>query len=151
MTFECCGIRCTEQSLCEIEGGSVMVTVAPKDVRRVRLRHGVQAPHPLLQVVMGVLLIGFGYFPATHFVHFVRHGGVFFEVEALIIPLVFLRARLVARALKRGHFLEVEEATGVKRLLFQRTPSPRILDGFLADVERCYGFKIERDASRGRV
>jgi hypothetical protein len=100
---------------------------------------------------MGILLIGFGYFPAAHFVHFVRHGGVLFEVEALIIPLVFLGARLVARALKRGYFLEVEEATGVKRPLSQRTPSPRMMDEFLADIECCYGFKIERDAFRGRI
>ena len=54
--IECCGVRCTERELTEVEGGRVMVRVGRDDVQRVRLRHGIQAPHPLLQVGMGLAL-----------------------------------------------------------------------------------------------
>jgi predicted outer membrane lipoprotein len=139
-----CGIRCTEQKLCEIDSGRVMVLVAKEDIRRITLRYGTQAPHPMLQVIMGVILIGLGYFPALHFIHWLQHGGVFFTLEGWIMPLVVAGAWAIISALKRGYFLEIEQDQGTKRLAFGKKPEPVELERFVGEVERWCGVRVSR-------
>ena len=115
---EYCGIRCTERSLCEIDSGKVMVTVPRQDITRITLRYGTQAPHPVIQVVMGLLLTGLGYFPIAHLIDWLRHGGAFLTLEAWIVPFPVVGILTVIGAFKRGYFLLVDERQGSKRLSF---------------------------------
>ena len=142
--IECCGIRCSEQNLSEIDTGKIMVTVPRQEVRRITLRHGTQAPHPVLQFVMGLALIGPGYFPARHLVHWLRHGGTFLSDELWIIPFVVAGVWMAFSAFSRGYFLEVELQQGSKRLAFDHEPAFTELEKFLGNVEKCYGLAIVR-------
>ena len=129
-----------------MEGGSVVIEVARDDVQRVTLRHGLQAPHPLLQILMGCALVAAGYFPAAHLIHWFRHGGTFFTFEAFVIPFAFLGLSMVVTALRSGYYLDVEERQGRKRLLFRPEPNAGDLQRFADDAERCLGLRITREA-----
>jgi hypothetical protein len=145
MMTECAGIHCTERDLSEIDSGKIMVTVSKEDVRRITLCYGIQAPNPTAQIIMGLLLMGTGYFPILHLIHWIQHGGVFLTLESWIIPFVVAGAWVFVSAFKRGFFLDVEENQGRKRLAFRHNPDPNELDSFVGTVEQCFGLKISRD------
>jgi hypothetical protein len=144
VSTECCGVRCTPQGLAEVDSGSVVVQVQKDDVQALTLRHGLQAPHPVLQVLMGCALVALGYLPAAHLVQWFRRGGTFFTIEAFVIPFVFLGMSMVVSALRCGHFLEVEQRNDRKRLAFRPRPDPDDLERFVEEAERCLGLKITR-------
>ena len=73
---------------------------------------------------------------------------VFFDIEALYAPVVATGLWMIFRAFKRGHFLEIETASGSKRLEFQGRPAVEALNTFVAEIERYYGFRVERDDPR---
>ena len=142
----CCGIRLTQQNLSEIDSGRIMVTIAREDIRRVTLRHGIQASHPIIQLFAGIILSGLGYFPIRHFVHWFQHGGFYFDVEALILVPVVAGLFLVVGAFKKGYFLEVELPRANKRLSFERNPDPTELQNLIRLIEEHYTLKVLRDA-----
>jgi len=144
-TSECCGIRCTDQNLCEIDSGKIMVVVAKQNIRRITLRHGFQALHPVLQTIAGCVLVAFGYFPILHLLNWMRHGGgILAHAVAWCLPVVVIGIALILSAFKRGYFLDIEQPNGNSRLAFRRRPDDQKLDEFLATVEHRYNLKISR-------
>jgi hypothetical protein len=142
---ECCGIRCTEQNLCEIDSGKIMVLVPRQGIRRITLRYGFQAPHPILQIGAGCILLAFGYFPILHLVNWMRHGGeLLADAVAFLLPVVVVGIVLIISAFKCGYFLEVEQPNGNSRLAFRGRPNSQKLEEFLAAVERRYNLRISR-------
>ena len=128
--IECCGIRCTEGALSEIEANRVVITVPKKDIVRITLRHGVQAPNPTIQILFGLALASVGYFPLRSLIYWMQHGGILLWTEQLIMVVAGLGVWTTFEALKRGYFLEIQLAKGFKRLAF---------------IERNYGIAVLRE------
>jgi hypothetical protein len=149
-SVECCGLRCINGSLSEIDSARVMVAVPCQSVQRIALRYGLQAPHPIRQSIVGAILLGLGCFPLMHLIHGLRHGGVFIDLEAWLIPLPVAGGWALAGALKRGLYLEVHQRHGSTcRLAFDRDPEPEALQQLLASIERSCGVAVAREDFRG--
>lgn len=140
---ECAGVRCTPAALSEIDGPRVVVSVPRTSARGVTLRHGFQAPSPVLQILLGSALAALGYWPARHLVHWFRHGGTFVSVEAGGIAFAFLGVWMIVTALRRGYFLSVETEQGRKRLEMRGPVSPGELEAFRRGVARVWGMEIQ--------
>ncbi len=145
LPVECCGIRCSEQNLAEIDSGRIMVIITKAGIQRITLRYGLQAPHPIRQTLIGVVLTAFGYYPALYLLRWVQRGGVLLSSVLWIVPIVVIGIATIFGAFKRGHFLHVEGRQGDKRLAFRRKPDPRELEIFLAAVESSYRLEISRE------
>lgn len=141
---ECCGVICDDARLVEIEDGSVAVSIPRQDVKRIGLRDGILAPHPIIQTIFGLALASLAYFPVRHLIHWLQHGGTLFTFEIWVIAFASIGAWLVVTALRRGVFFEVETAQGTKRLAFQKRPEAAALDAFVKSIEQRYGMRVEK-------
>lgn len=144
--MECCSLRCANGSLYEMNSGRVMVAAPCYSIRRIALRHGRQAPHPIRQSIAGVILLAAAVFPLMHLIHWLRHGGVFIDVEAWLLPVPVVGGWALFSAMKRGFYLEIEQNDGKRlRLAFAPDPDPKALDDFLAFVEQACALKVSRE------
>ncbi len=144
----CCGLVCDADRLMEVQRDRILLGVNLLDVRRVTLRHGLQAPHPIAQVAAGALLLATAYFPAAHLLHWFLHGGLILTEEAWLVALAALGGWMLLTAFRRGFFLVVEGPAGRKRFAFRPDPDARQLDAFLAAIEARSGQTVGRDESR---
>ncbi len=140
------GIVLTDKNLVEISGGKPMVRVDREDIQQITLRHGLIAPHPLIQCIAGLAMVGIGYYPYRMFLHWQRDGGAFHLGFAMVTPFVFLGAWLIFTTFKRGYFLDVQLQSDRKRLTFDATPTSQALESFVARLESELGMKILRSA-----
>jgi hypothetical protein len=143
--IEHCGIRCTAEALLEFEGGRLMVTIPRNEIQRIGIRYGIQAPHPMLQVILGLGLASVAYFPLRELIDWLRHGGTLFTVVDLLLFLPIVGAWTAWEALKRGYFFEVQSSAGIKRLAFAKKPQPAALDEMIAFIEQNYGIAVLRE------
>jgi len=142
---ECCGVICDEKRLMEVEHGRVAVFIARQDVQQIALRDGLQAPHPIIQFVIGLCLVSLALIPIMHLIEWATHGGTFFDAELWIVAFfVVIGVYLVFTAFRRGLFFEVRTPGGTKRLTFHKRPQPEILDPFVKSIEQRYGLHIQR-------
>lgn len=140
--IECCGVNCDDNQLFEREAGCVVITVPRRDIKQLTLCDGLLAPHPNLQIMLGLLLASLAYLPIRHLIPWFRDGGIFFTIELGIIAIALIGVWLVISAFRRGLFLEAETESGVRRLQFDRHPAPSELESFLKAVERRYSLRI---------
>jgi hypothetical protein len=145
VAVECSGIRCSEKSLSEMDGRKIAVSVFRPDIRKITYRHGVLAPHPLLQILAGIILIATGYFPAEHIFRWLQNGGTLFGEELLIFIFAGIGVYLILTARRRGYFLDIELPKGRERLAFKGEPNPNELEAFFSAVEQCHGVKVLRE------
>jgi hypothetical protein len=142
---ECCGIRCTDTGLFEMEGSKVMVSVQKSEIQRITLRHGIQAPNPTLQIIFGLAVASVGYFPIRELILWLQHGGTIFSTYHFLIIVSAIGIWTVFEAVKRGYFLEVQTTAGTKRLAFAKRPDEETLRGLMEFIERNYDKPILRE------
>jgi hypothetical protein len=147
--IEFCGIRCTSERLYEIDSGRIMVEVSKRDVQWIKLRYGLQAPHPLFQFIVGVVVASPGLWGAMAFVKLASGGEKLLKYAALMVPMAVVGAFVAISALKRGYFLDIELSQGHKRIAFHRRPHAEGMTTFLAAVEAKLERRIEREADPG--
>lgn len=133
------GIRCTRENLYELEGDRIMISVARNEVRRIELRYGVRAPHPILQLIAGAALFGVGIVGLGIFGVALQRGGRLAGTAALTIPFGVVGVGLVVGAFRRGYSLEVELLEGRKRMHFNAKVSPEQMKNFISAIERQWG------------
>jgi hypothetical protein len=142
--IECCGVRCDDKQLVEVEDGRVMVSVERHCVRQITLRYGVMSPHPILQGLIGMVLASLGFIPAAHLIEWSLHGGEFLAIEAGLVGLSVVGIWLIATSLRRGYFLEVQEKSSRKRLQLRPAPEAEKLASFVRAVEEAWGVNVAR-------
>jgi hypothetical protein len=142
--IECCGIVCDDARLEEIEDGSVAVSIPWQNVKRITLRDGILAPHPILQIVFGLAFASLAYFPVRHLIDWLQHGGTLFTLELWVIAFASIGVWFTLTAFRRGLFFEVETVQGTKRLVFQKHPEPALLDNFVKSIEKRFGTRVEK-------
>jgi hypothetical protein len=145
-SLACAGIQCDGKSLREIDSGRVMVLLPRADIRRIILRHGSPAQHPVIQVIAGFVLLAIGLFPALHLLHWMRYGGTIILEENLLFLFPVLGIWFIYGGFVRRHFLEVEIPIGNKKLQFQGKPQLREIRSFLKAAENRFGYKVEEAA-----
>jgi len=131
MSLECCGIIIIDATLCEIDDGSIAIRVPITEVKRVVLGYGFQSPHPILQMILGLVFICMGVFAALAFLNFLVQGGAFPKLGAGLIAFGFIGVWLVAKGINRGFYLDVISAQGRRRLGFDDEASPEKMRSFL--------------------
>jgi hypothetical protein len=136
MSNGCCGIVFINDSICEIDDGLIAIRLPITEVKRVVLGYGFQSPHPLLQMILGLVFIGMGVFAALAFLNFLIQGGTFPRLGAGLIAFGFIGVWLLAKAVNRGFYLDVYSAQGRRRLGFDDEASPQKMKDFLPTLAR---------------
>lgn len=147
--FQCGGVLCDERRLGELADGAVLVSINCSDIQRVALKHGVQAPHPLIQSAFGLVLTLVGLVPVVHFVAWMMVGGTFHALEACLAVFALIGPWLIFTAFRRGYYLQVDGPEGRKRLDFARSVRPEDVDQFITLVERAHPLKVVREHQVG--
>ena len=109
-----------------IESGRVVLTVYRNDIRRIILRRGWQAQHPIIQIVVGGLLLAPGVILLL--VAFSADGAMVLRTLGGGVFLVILGGWLLFEGLRRGHFLLVETTMGWKKLTVSMPQDARGVD-----------------------
>ena len=143
------GISFTESAVTEVESGQVMVCVARLDARRISLRYASRAQRPLVQFIMGAVLLGMGFIPLQNLHGWVSHGGMIFYFALLLFGLPVVGAWLIFESFSRGYFLDIEQSSGSKKLLFHGKVGPEQIEEFLKAAENQMGYRIDRITPMG--
>ncbi|HZL34649.1 MAG TPA: hypothetical protein VFC78_05010 [Tepidisphaeraceae bacterium] len=148
--IEFAGIRCSAEQLLEIDSGRVMVLVSRPDILRIAACHGLQALHPIIQFVAGVIVTAIGLIPVPYIIGWIHHGGTLILGSKLLLVLAPIGLWLIAESFARGYFLRIETTKGSKRLAFHGKPRAHDVEMFLQSVENRFGYKIEREIATRR-
>lgn len=143
----CGGIQCDGKSLREIDSGRVMVLLPRADIRRIILRHGSPAQHPVIQVIAGFVLLAIGLFPAVHLLHWMRYGGMIILEGNLLFLFPVLGIWFIYGGFIRRYYLEVETPTGNKKLEFRGKPQLSEIRSFLSTMKSTFGYNCEEAIS----
>ena len=131
MSLQCCGIIIINDTLCEIDDGSIAIRVRIAEVNRVVLGHGFQAPHPILQIGLGLVFMGLGCMAGIHLLYLITEGGDFIRLEAGLIAFGIVGVWLVGKAVNRGFYLDVYSTQGLRRLGFDDEATAEKMRTFL--------------------
>jgi hypothetical protein len=142
---EYCGVRCDPDRLVEIDHGRIMAVVKRSEILRIALDRGFQAPHPIRQAVVGVLLLGVGYFPARHLVDWFLHGGVMLGLELGLIAFAAMGVWILINALRSGYYLDVQLSTGQQRIAFSSEATAEGVGAFVQTIEEQLGLSVVRN------
>ncbi|HWE95966.1 MAG TPA: hypothetical protein VG269_18530 [Tepidisphaeraceae bacterium] len=142
----CAGIQFDAKSLREVDSGRVMVLLSRADIRRVTLRHGSPAQHPVVQVIAGFIMLAMGALPTLYFLHWMREGGRFILHIATMFLFPVLGVWFIYGGFIRRHYLDVETSTGNKKLQFSGKPQLVEIRSFLKTAENSFGYKVEEAA-----
>ncbi len=137
------GVCCNSDQLFELDNGQVMVVVRREDIRRIVLKHGFQAPHPILQGGLGIVLTVLGCYPLVHLIEWTQRGGTLLSAEMWFIPLGIIGIVQAISAVQRGYFLEVDSEQGRKRLAFEKICDAGDVKKFVQTIETLYGMEMK--------
>jgi hypothetical protein len=112
------GVRAGPDGLSEVEDGRLMVFIPWAEIRRVELVHGRVAERPVVQVIIGAALIAVACWPLLHLAYWALHGGMFLRAEAWLVAAGGVGAYMIWHALRSGWYVEVEAASGTRKLVF---------------------------------
>jgi hypothetical protein len=141
----CEGVEFRIDGIWSIEVGAMKKLIPADEIQHISLRRGVEAPRPLVQTAVGVVIFGFGCTPflnISRFMEWSRHQFVP-VYDALVLPLVILGVWLVYRAWRRGVFLEVQTPSSSRRVFFVRQPSTSSAVKALSEAGHRFGYSVE--------
>ncbi len=144
--LECRGIRMTPEGIGVIESGRVVLTLLKSDVQRIILRRGMQAQHPVIQLIFGIVLLVTGLIPLPFMVFFPDVGVIAMKLGVGALVLVILGGWLLFESLRRGYFLDVETKSGWKKLPLSKGHDIVEFESFLRAAKDTLGYPIEADA-----
>ena len=138
--LDCNNVRFTVDYVCSIVDGRRQIVLNRSDVQQIVLRYGYQAPRPVIQLLLGFVLLGFIFLPLYHVWRVFNYGGRFFGWEAFWGGFSAIGAWLIYDALKKGWYLDVRTADGHRKLAFTQGADPSQLLAFLerAKNDLCY-------------
>lgn len=139
------GVRCEPDRLVETDNGRAIVVVSRKEIQRISLDHGLQAPHPVRQAIVGVLLISVGYFPARHLLDWFLRGGVIVGLELGLIAFAAMGIWILLNALTRGYYLDVQQPDRQQRFTFRPGATREGVEAFVLLIEQQHGLQVERN------
>jgi len=143
MSLACCGVACLEENICEMDGTGVAVRVPIGEVRSVTLGHGYQAPHHIIQLILGGLLIVPGFWAGFVLIRWALHRGDFGIPDGIFLAIALAGIWLVATALAKGYYLDVHTTAGRRRLRFDENVTPEEIRSFLPTLDVHLGVPIE--------
>jgi hypothetical protein len=141
--IEYCGVRCEPEYFCTMDGRMRKNVVARSRVSRVVLDRGLQAARPMVQMLIGIALIGFLAWPLYRLWFLFRYGGIAFGREGALGALSILGGWLVYDAFRKGWFLKLETRFGAHKLPFAKGALPDGLEDFVQRVHSELGIAIE--------
>lgn len=147
MTIAQCGNIClTADALGETDRAQVLVSVPKKKIRSVTLRNGFKVAHPILQILMGLVLVAIGGLPVLHVFRWATTGGTFVILEAAAAPLAILGVWQIASAVVPGYFLQLQLDDASRKLAFGGGCIRPAIEAFLASVEHRWNISVDREA-----
>jgi hypothetical protein len=120
-SFDCGNIRFNEDSIKELEGTQVMVSIPRADVVSIELRYGNSVEKPIMQTISGTVLclLGFsiGVWPLVGYLsHANSQGSGYLAPIAFAVPLILLGIYTMAPVVRRCNYLLVTTASGSRKL-----------------------------------
>jgi len=117
--------------------------VRRSSIHRAGLRYGVQAQHPALLFILGVVLCGTLAWPVLRVVDFLANGGTLFGYDFYIGSLAVLGGWLVYDAVKRGWVLTLALERSTVKLAFDKGAEIEGLRKFVRHARAETGLWIE--------
>ncbi len=143
--FEYEGVRFGDEGVADVEGGRVGLYVPRAQIDRLTVRYGARSLHPILQLVMGLLLVGLGLLPAIHLVMWAVKGGTIHLLEVAMIVMLIIGVWLIIDAPRRGYLIDVAGSGGRKRLLFASGASKTGVEAFAGRARERFGYDVQID------
>jgi hypothetical protein len=125
-----------------LEDGHIVKSIKKTSIQKITVKNGFQAPHPVVQVFMGLVVSLVGLFPVLHVAFILLFGGRFWGLEAFLAGALLLGPWLVYDACKRGYSLRVKFHRGSESWPFAGKPTPEEMTQFLSAVRQRYGYEV---------
>lgn len=102
-----------------------------QSISAVAIKYGYLSKHPLLQLILGIILLPIGLLPIYHFYLVQTYGGTFKFVEALAVSSSIVGGYIIISAFRKDYFLEIRTDFGNKRLVFRKNSGRAKIDNFM--------------------
>ena len=124
------GVRVADEGVSQVHGAYKLLFVPRQEIRDMSIRSGILSPHPLIQSVLGLLLLLIGVYPIPHLIKWLLTGGKAYDLEIIILLLIPTGIWLTRDAWKRGTYLSVRVERGTHKLHFRGQPERSWLQEF---------------------
>ena len=101
------GIYISNNELGRMDDERVVEKYNKEEIIEIKVKYGFQAEKPLVELVLGALMLCVGYFPIKYIINWIKEGGVLWDIQVFIILLFPLGAWLVYDALKKSNYILV--------------------------------------------
>ncbi len=125
-----------------LEDGHIVKSIKKASIQRITVKNGFQAPHPIVQSSMGLVVSLVGLFPILHIAFVVIFGGMFWGHEAFLAAALLLGPWLLYDAFKRGYSLRVKFHRGSESWPFTGNPTAEEMTQFLNVARQRYGYEV---------
>jgi len=131
-------IRFSQNMLAEVDRGHPVVRIPKDQIQGIALRKGFQAARPVVQFVLGGVLLGAPLYVFVSILLELRNPESKVQGRLLIglIIMAIVGAWLLWGAFKRGYYLEVTARNRKEKLCFDRGLSESEIHDFLETVRR---------------
>jgi len=110
-------------------------------ITKICFKYGFLTPHPILQLILGIIIFIIGILPVYHLYFFLLNGGMFKVYESLIASFIPIGLYLILTSFKKGNFFEIKTSFGNKRIVFEKGGDKSKTDFFL-NYARNLGYPI---------
>jgi len=145
-------VRFSQDMLAEVDRGHPVVRVQKDQIQSIALRKGFKAARPVVQFVLGGVLLGAPLYVFVAILLELRNPGSKVQGRLLIglIIMAIVGAWLLWGALKRGYYLEATTRNRKEKLCFDAGLSESEIHEFLESVRRSpLGYAISSDPPLG--
>ena len=118
------------------------MSITRTSARSITVKNGFQAPYPVVQSLMGIIVLLAGLFPILHAVSVVLFGGRFYGLEAFLLAGLYLGGFLIRESFKRGYSIRIKFYGGDESWPILDNPTPEEMRQFLSIVRGQYGYEI---------
>lgn len=140
--IEYLGIEATRDAITQVERGRTTMRIMRDQICSVSIEYGSPSNRPMVQLVIGVLLIGLGFIPIPWIVHWLLYGGKLPKVIVFTLSWAAIGSWLVWHAISKRTFLRVDLNGRIEKLQFDGKPDPMTLQKFVRQLRDSLGYSV---------
>lgn len=140
--IEYLGIEATRDAITQVERGRTTMRIMRDQICSVSIEYGSPSNRPMLQLAIGLLLIGLGFIPITWIGHWLLYGGKLPKVIIFALGWTAIGSWLVWHAIYKRTYLRVDLNGRIEKLQFDGKPDPMTLQKFVRQLRDSLGYSV---------
>ena len=142
--IEYSGIRLSQHTIQTVKKNHITFTLQRAEINHLELHRGFTAERPLIQMLFGLALLLFCFFPIRTIAVWIFYGGTLYDVILILLLLLPLGLWLFVEALHRGLFIRAYlNSHKEHKLAFRGNPPKEELQKFASEASSRYGCIIQ--------